>query len=145
MKKNNPIVLANTEWMPPDWLLKEVQAERMVISMCAMMKPDRFKYDSDYVGNTECLAYLMPATGRAPLDHDVTQIYLYLSTDVMKRVKKIDVPEDIKVEKLTGDEERQLKELKSWIFRQRGGKIYNPVMEALNEVFGKEQKQLSIF
>jgi hypothetical protein len=86
----------------------------------------------------------MPATGRAPLDRDVTQIYLYLSTDVMRRIKKIEVPEDIRVDKLTGDEERQLKELKSWIFRTRGGKIRNPVLEAIDEVFSATPKQLNL-
>lgn len=140
--KGNPIVLANTEWMPPDWLLQAVKAERMVISLCAMAKPDKFKKNADYVGDTECLAYLMPATLAAPLDSDNTQIYLYLSTKVMKSVKSIDVPKDIKVTELSDYQMELLKKLKSWIFDKRNGKVSNPVVEAMTEVFGKETKQL---
>ena len=143
--KKNPIVLANTEWMPPDWLLQEVKVERMIMGLCAMMKPDQFNHDSDYVSDIECLSYMMPATGRAPLNHEATQIYLYLATRVMKRVKNIDVPKDIKVTKLSEYHMGELKKLKSWIFDKRNGKVNNPVLNALDEVFGKKTKQLSIF
>ena len=142
--KDNPIVLANTEWMPPDWLMEEVKAERMVISLCALAKPDKFKNDSDYVGEVECLAYIMPATGRAPLDSDATQIYLYLASRVMKRIKKVEVPKDIKVEKLTDYQEHLLESLKNWIFQKRNGKVRNPVVEALTEAFSPDPKQLTL-
>lgn len=132
--KKNPIVLANTEWMPPDWLLQEVKAERMVISLCALAKPDQFKDDANYVGNAECLAYMMPATLTAPLDSDNTKIYLYLATKVMKSVRHIEAPKDVKVTELTDYQMGLLKDLKRWLFRQRNGKVSNPIVEALTEV-----------
>lgn len=134
-ERGNPIVLANTEWPPPDWLLNEVKAEREVISLCAMMKPDQFKSEADYVGDAECLAYMMPATMVAPMDHDYAEIYLYLATRVMKAAKKVDVPEDIRVEELSEYRMGLLRDLKSKIFRRRNGKVKSPIVEALTEAF----------
>lgn len=142
--KSNPIVLANREWPPPDWVMEEVKTERMIISLCALAKPDQFERDSDYVGDCECLAYMMPATLSAPLDSDYIEIYLYLATRVMKRVKKIDVPEDIRITELSDYRMGLLRDLKGKIFRARNGKITNPLIQALEDVFGSEQKQLTL-
>lgn len=144
IKKSNPIVLANTEWMPPDWLLEEVKHERMIISLLEMAKPNHFKNDADYIGDAECLAYLMPATFIAPLDSDNSQIYLYLASRVIEKNKKAKIPNDIKVEKLTDYQMELLNKLKTWLFKQRNGKIRNPVLEAFQEVFSQETKQLKL-
>lgn len=137
MKKNTPIILANTEWMPPEKLLNEVQAERMITALCDLAKPDLMDY-KDLVGDAECLAYLMPQTGRTPLTSDWTEIYLYLAGRVLKKWDKIkDLPEDIKVESISDYKQKKLDDLKLSIYKSRGGKLNHPVINALKEVFNQ--------
>jgi len=69
--------------------------------------------------DAEALAYMMPASMEFPLDHDWTQIYLYLATTVMKRHKQAEVPDDIKVESLDADQVRELDRPKDWIYKNR--------------------------
>ncbi len=134
-ERGNPIVLANTEWMPPDWLLEEVKVEREVISLKAMLRPEQFESEADYVGDAECLAYMMPATMVAPMDYDHTEIFLYLATKVMRGASGVEVPEDIRVEELSEYRMGLLRDLKSKIFRWRNGKVKSPIVEALTEAF----------
>ncbi len=140
-REGNPIVLANTSWPVPDWLIKQIDAERMIISFSSHLKPERFKDEADYVGDAECLAYLMPATHEAPMQHDWTEIYLYLGTRVMKNYRNMDVPEDIRVTELTNEQERDLRYLKGCIFRRRGGKVSDPVLDAFDKVFGVRSRK----
>lgn len=140
-EKTNPIVLANAEWTPPDWLLEEVKAEREIIALCAALRSEQFKSEADYVGDAECLAYMMPATMVAPMDYDYAEIYLYLATKVMKQAKRVEVPEDIRVERLDDYKMGLLKELKSRIFRRRNGKVKSPIVEALNEAFRRSKAE----
>ena len=73
------------------------------------------KGDDDLATDVEALIYMYPRTLEAPLDRDWTEIYLYLGTKVMGGAMGKDVPEDIKIEKLTEYQERQLNDLKRWI------------------------------
>lgn len=91
------------------------------------------------VGFAEVVAYIQPETLRQPLASDVAQIYLYCNTQLMKQ-HNIAVPEDIAVDELRDYELQKLNELKRWLYKKRGGKIKNPVVNALNAVF-KEAKQ----
>ncbi len=131
--KNIPIVLANIEWMPPEKLLKEVSNERMINGLCDLIKPEFAKKS---VGDAECLAYLIPQTGKASLPSNWVEIYLYLAGRVLKRWKQYDaLPNDCKVEKLDDYQEKRLKELRMWIYEKRGGKYQNPILSAIKEVF----------
>ena len=69
--------------------------------------------------DAEACAYLMTVSLTQPMDSDWTQIYLYISTKVCSRWKKVEVPEDIRVESLRDDQLRDLNRLKEWIYQQR--------------------------
>ena len=135
-QKNTPIIVANTQWDLPENLVKWVKSERMVnglIGMTCKLTPE------ESVGYAECVAYLNPATNQAPLSSDVTKIYLYCFTQLMKR-EKIEVPKECVVEKLSEYQMNKLNEFKRWIYKSRGGAEKNPIINTLTEVF-KEAKQ----
>ncbi|GAI76537.1 unnamed protein product, partial [marine sediment metagenome] len=54
-----------------------------------------------------------------PVDHDWTQIYLYIATRTYSRWGKNEVPGDIAVESISDDQMRDLNRLKAWLYRQR--------------------------
>ncbi|KKN28613.1 hypothetical protein LCGC14_0852580 [marine sediment metagenome] len=135
-KENTPIIVANTQWDLPENLIKYVQEERMInglIDIAKTLSPE------ESVGYAEVVAYLNPATNQAPLRSDVTEIYLYCVTQLMKG-KKIEVPKDIAVDKISDNQMEKLNDLKKWIFKQRGGKEKNPILNALKEVFFENKK-----
>jgi hypothetical protein len=93
----------------PDWIKSEVTLQRLIRLM---------KGDDGLATDVEALAYMYPRTLEAPLDHDWTQIYMYLATKVMgSRLssKEAEIPADIKVERLEPYLESKLIELKRWI------------------------------
>jgi len=49
--------------------------------------------------------------------------------------KNIDIPEDLRVDELDEYKQMKLKELRKWIFRQRGGKVKHDVIDAFKKVF----------
>lgn len=111
----DPIIAYPGAWMDtiPDWVKDAIPLERLVMNMKALKGEEMTGTDA------EALAYMMPASMEFPLNHDWTQIYLYLATTVMTRHKKTEVPDDIKVESLTDDQMRDLDRLKEWIYRRR--------------------------
>lgn len=135
MKKeieNTPIIVANTEWPLPDNLIQDVKQERMINGLIDLAKPNTLKPE-DLVGWAECVAYLMPATSRAVLRNDVSEIYLYCVRKLMER-KGIKI--DIELpDKLSDYQMERLNEFKKWIYQSRGGKEKNPIINALKEVF----------
>ena len=136
-----PIIVAHGGWEEtlPDWLFKEINAERITTALIDVIKPDN---EQEQVGECEVMAYLMTLCSLKPLPSDWTKIYQYLATQIMRRIRKIEVPDNIKIEELTDYEIRQLKELKSWLFKQRGGKAKHSVVSAMKEVF-LEKKTLT--
>ena len=132
MKKDNTqILLANTEWMPPERLLNEVKSERMINGLLEMAKPE---LKEKTVGDAECLAYLMPLTFIKPLPSDWVDIYLYLAGRILKRWKIYEsLPESCKVETLSEYNTKKMNDLKKWIYDKRGGEERNPVLSALFE------------
>jgi hypothetical protein len=52
----------------------------------------------------------------------------------MKKVKKIEMPDDIKVDQLTNYQESLLKDLKYKIWNGRGGKFKHPVISILDQL-----------
>lgn len=132
---NTPIIVANTEWELPENLVNWVKEERMtngLIGIACKLTPE------ESVGYAEVVAYLNPATNKAPLRSNVTEIYLYCFTQLMKR-KKIEVPKDIAVNKISEYQMDKLNEFKRWIYKARGGKEKNPIINALTEVFMNEK------
>lgn len=129
--KNTPIMVANTEWDLPENIIKYVKEERMINGLIDMIKP---LSPEESVGYAECVAYLMPELNKRVLSSRVTKIYLYCVTQLMKR-HKIKVPKDIAINELTDFEMKELNQMKKWIYKSRGGKEKNPIINALREVF----------
>lgn len=69
--------------------------------------------------DAEACAYLYTAALTQPMDHDWSQIYLYIATRVYGRWGKSEMPEDIKVESLRDDQKTDLSRLKKWLYQQR--------------------------
>ncbi len=132
-KQNTPILVANTEWPLPENLLKDIKNERMINGLIDMAKPDILE-EEDLVGWAECVGYLMPATQNNVLRSEVSKIYLYCGRKYLES-KKMEIPNIGLSEELSDYQMGRLKELKRWIFKQRGGKEKNPILNALMEVF----------
>lgn len=130
-RENTPIIVANESWPLPDQIIKYVKEERMINAMIDMAKS---LSPEESVGYAEVVAYLMPATQATPLRSDVTEIYLYCTTQLMKR-HRIEIPKEIKIDILSDYQMEKLNELKRWIYKQRGGKEKNPIINALRKIF----------
>lgn len=132
----NPIIVANEEWPLPENLIKWVEEERMINGLIDVVKP---LTPEESVGFAEVVAYLYPAMSKSSLPSGVNKIYLYCVTQVMKK-HKIDVLKEIAVKELTEFETKALNELKKFIYKARGGKEKNPIINALKEVFMENKK-----
>ena len=136
--ENTPIIVANTQWELPENLIKWVKEERMINSLINLCKP---LTPEESVGWAECVAYLNPASNQAPLSSNVTEIYLYCFTQMMKRQKLTEsIPKECFVETLSDYQMDKLNEFKKRIYKSRGGKEKNLVVNALNEVFNNGNK-----
>jgi len=96
MKEENKLIVADQSWADaiPEWILKEISAERMINGIIDTMKPEKTAQNTvqshnNAVGDAEIVAYLMTASLRAPISSDFTDIYLYVSAKVMLKAKKI--------------------------------------------------------
>ena len=93
----------------PDWIKPAITMERLLECMRSTKEGDPTATDA------EALAYIYPRTLAAPLDHDWVEIYVYLTTQVVRRHKQTEFPADMARETLTTDQMRQLNDLKAWI------------------------------
>ena len=81
------------------------------------------------------MAYLMPATMRAPIPSEYVNIYLHLTGKLILKKGK-ELPDDLKEHVdngLTRYEEDCLRDLRHDIYRARGGEIDNPLLNVLKE------------
>ena len=131
-KQNTPIIVANTLWPLPENLIKDIKTERIISGLLDMGGAELDYHD--LVGWAELVGYLMPATCVSPLKGDAYEIYLYCVTKYMNR-KKIEVPKEVEIKELSSYQIQKLDEFKKFIFKSRGGKESNPVLNALKEVF----------
>ena len=97
----------------PEWIKPAITLERLMGNMKALKGEEMTGTDA------EACAYLYTASLTAPMDHDWTQIYLYLASTVFARHKQTEVPDDIKVQSLNDEQMRELNRLKAWIYQQR--------------------------
>ena len=117
--------------MIPDWLLEEVKAERLVLGLASILRPELEGAASD----AEVCVYLYTASLRAPMAPEYVQVYLHLVAKLMKR-RGVEVPLDIEVgeQDLRPDELAALAELRQEIWRARGGHIHHPLLEAVRSL-----------
>ena len=110
----DPIIVYPSGWEDtmPDWIKSRITLDRLLMNMKALKGEEMTGTDS------EALAYMYPASLAFPLDHDWTQIYLYLASKVCPLEGK-EVPEDIKVDELNRNQMDDLNRLKAWIYQKR--------------------------
>ena len=111
----DPILVMPGGWGDtlPDWIKSQITLERLAQQMKVL------KGENPTGTDAEACAYLYTASLEAPMDHDWTQIYLYIAGKVVAMGKNAQIPEDIKVESLTDGQMRDLGELKGWIYEHR--------------------------
>jgi len=108
----DPIIVMPGGWGDdlPEWLRTRVTLERLGENIVALREGRELT-----ATDAEAACYLFTASLTAPMDHDWTEIYLYVAGGEMKDK----MPEDIKVDTLTESQWRDLKHLKDWIYQQR--------------------------
>jgi len=113
---SDPIVVYPGGWgdtLPP-WLKEAIPIERLIENIRALKEGEPSGTDA------EACAYLYTACLNFPFDQDWTQIYLYITNQVMSRHREgVEVPQDIKVDKLTDQQAHDLRRLKDFIYRKR--------------------------
>ncbi len=101
----------------PEWLKSQITLERLMENMKALKGEEMTGTDA------EACAYLYTLSLSQPMDHDWTQIYLYIAGKAYEkwRTKEsgVTMPDDIRVESLRDDQVADLNRLKDWIYRQR--------------------------
>ena len=97
----------------PDWLKQAITLERLAMNMKALKGEEMTGTDA------EACAYLYTAGLTAPMDSDWTQIYLFLSTQVVRRNRKTEMPPDIAVESISDYQMQELNRLKDWLYQKR--------------------------
>lgn len=137
--ETTPIIVADTEWAKsvPEWIYTEIQAERMINSMCEIITRKKMRPE-EIVGDAECCVWLMTASNKVPLDGDGTAIYLYIAAKVMlktRRIKETKDLSDVLAEQynkgLSEHQKQLLTELKNKIYNSRGGKFKHPILDII--------------
>ncbi len=125
----NKIIVGNIGWAEniPKWLMEEIKSERIVNGLISIGTEKE-----NPVGDAEIVAYLFTANLGRPLDRSLGEIYVYLTSKLMKK-KKIDLPDEFKKKLSTGlskNEEEELQRLRTKLCRARG-KIEHPLFDVL--------------
>ena len=97
----------------PEWLKTAVTLERLAMNVKAL------KGDEPTGTDAEACVYLYTASLAAPMDHDWSQLYLYLATVTYKRWNGSDISPDIACDSLSDYQKGKLGRLKDWLYRQR--------------------------
>ena len=97
----------------PEWLKNAITLERLEMNMRVLKGEEMTGTDA------EVCAYLYTAALTNPMDHDWTQIYLYIATQTYRRWGKSEMPGDIAIDNLNDEQMRDLHRLKEWLYRKR--------------------------
>ena len=111
----DPIIVFPGGWGDtlPEWIKPAITMERLMGNIQAL------KGELPTGTDAEACAYLYTVSLTQSMDHDWSQIYLYLASTAFARHKQAEVPDDIKVESLTDGQMRDLNRLKAWIYDRR--------------------------
>ena len=135
----DPIIVFPGGWGDslPDWLKSAITLERLIENVRALKGDDMTGTDA------EACAYLYTVCLTQPMDHDWNQIYLHIAGKVYERHRTKDsgvtMPEDIRVEKLTSGQLRDLANLKEFIYRKRAD-----VRQERDRADRREQKEVAV-
>ena len=112
----DPIVAYPGGWGDtiPEWLKHAIIEKRLVMSIMALKGGEITGTDA------EACTYLFTAGLCFPLDHDWSDIFLYIAGQVHSRHHDgAQVPEDIRVDSISDYQMGDLRRLKDWIFLRR--------------------------
>jgi len=111
----DPIIVYPGGWADavPDDLKQAITMDRMFM----LMKANKANEDPTAT-DSECCAYFTTASFEAPMTHEWTQIYCYCATQYLQFYQR-EIPDDVRVNELTRDEERQLNEFKRWLYQAK--------------------------
>ena len=113
----DPIIVYPGGWGDtlPDWIKTQITLERLLMNMRALKGEEMTGTDA------EACAYLYTTVLCFPVDHDWTQIYMYLVNQTVKKFRgeQTEIPQDIRVDMLTKEQMNDLNRLKAWIYRRR--------------------------
>ena len=111
----DPIIVFPGGWGDslPDWIKAAITLDRLIMNVEALKTGKMTGTDAEAVAYLYCLSLTQP------IDSDWTNIYIYLTGKVMLRHKKTEIPPDIRVEKLTNDQVRELNRFKDWLYETR--------------------------
>jgi len=112
---SDPIIVFPGGWGDtlPEWLKNAITLERLGMNMRALKGEEMTGTDA------EACAYLYTAALTNPMDHDWSQIYLYIATQTYRRWGKNEMPDDIAVDSLRDDQLSDLNRLKAWLYKKR--------------------------
>lgn len=118
MSEGNRLVVASVEIAKdlPNWLTDRIIAQRLAEGMTSARTGEKQR-----VGNAEVVAYLYTESLVRPMGHLKTNIYVKLARAEMGMTP----------EELTEEEKQELDELKSQIYKARGGDIKSPFFDIL--------------
>ena len=134
--KENRLVVADSGWAEaiPEWIKEEIRSDRLINGLIELGSGKKIDYDKA-ICDAEVVAYLYTAGLRGPMSTEFTNIYLYLSSKLMKK-RNMDLPEKFEKylsEGLNEYEQSELRDLKQMIFRSRG-KVNHPLFDLLREL-----------
>jgi len=111
----DPIIVYPGGWGDslPEWLKNAITLERLTENM------KETKGGQPTGTDAEACAYLNTASLTAPMDGDWSQIYLYVAGKTYTRWRKSEMPDDIRVDSLNGEQMADLNRLKEWLYRRR--------------------------
>ena len=115
----DPIIVFPGGWGDtlPEWLKTAITLERLGRNMKALKGEEMTGTDA------ECCAYLYTASLTQPMDHDWTQIYLYIAGKSYAKWRTKDsgvtMPDDIRVDSISDYQMADLNRLKEWLYRKR--------------------------
>lgn len=113
---SDPIIVYPGGWGDtlPGWIKEAIQTDRLIENIRASKEGEPTATDA------EACAYLYTACLNFPFDDDWSQIYFYVTGQVMSRHRGgVEVPQDLKVDKLTDQQRHDLRRLKDFIYRKR--------------------------
>ena len=98
----------------PEWLKNAITLERLAMNVKGNKGEEMTGTDA------EACAYLYTAGLTQPMDHDWSQVYLYIAGKTYRQWQKDNqFPDDIKVDSLSDYQMAKLNSLKVWLYHKR--------------------------
>lgn len=112
---HDPIIAYPGGWGAdiPSWLKEAITLERLIMEMKTI------KGERPTATDAEVCFYLSTLSLSVPVDYETARVFQYVFTKVYKFHRNTEVPDDLKVEKLSADEQRLLEQIKNDIYETR--------------------------